>query len=452
MRNSALGSGCCMVLLALASTAHADDESLSSKFQALIGNTNPAQEDWSLHGQTTGIIQGYPSFPAAYSGVNSLSPEGQWRNTETATLFMGRRLWEGAAVYYDRELYEGKGLGQTFGVAGFPNGEANKAGSWPIKTNGARLFIRQVIGLGGPTEQIAADQNQLAGKEDISRLTFTAGKFAASDIFDNNSYTHDPRTQFLNWALMDSAAWDYPANSRGYTNGVAIEFNQEHWALRYGIFMEPHEPNQGDLVFHGTNNVGQVVELEERYKIVDNPGKIHFLIFYNRNREADFSHALGALDVNAAIAQARSFGGVKYGFAINAEQQLADGIGAFTRLSWNDGKTEDFMFTQVDESAAVGLSLDGKRWGQEGDTWGIAGIINGISADQRKFMEQGGLGLIVGDGRLSYSPEMIFETYYSIKITQYATLSPDYQFIANPGYNTDRGPVSIFAARLHLEF
>jgi high affinity Mn2+ porin len=441
-----------LAITGLAFASYADDDVLASKFQALAGNTDPNQEDWSLHGQATEILQGYPSFPASYSGANSLSPESQWKNTTTATLFLGRRLWEGAEVYMDRELYEGKGLDDALGVAGFPNGEANKAGSWPIKTNDARLFIRQVIGLGGPTEQIAADQNQLAEKEDISRITFTAGKFAATDIFDNNSYTHDPRTQFLDWSLMDSAAWDYPANSRGYTNGLAAELNQEHWAVRYGVFMEPEEPNQSDLVFHGANNVGQVAELEERYKIDGNPGKLHFLVFYNRNREADYSDALGMPDVNAAIADARSYGGVKYGFAINAEQQLADGIGAFARLSWNNGQTEEWMFTDVSESAAIGLSLDGKRWEQEGDVWGIAGVINGISADQRAFLEQGGYGILIGDGQLSYSPEAILETYYSIKITQYAALTPDYQFIANPGYNTARGPVNVFSARLHVAF
>jgi high affinity Mn2+ porin len=440
------------IISSVAFAALADDQSLSSRFQSLIGNTDPAQEDWSLHGQATEIIQGYPSFPAAYSGANSLASQSQWKNTTSGTLFLGRRLWKGAEVYYDREAYEGKGLSQSLGVAGFPNGEANKAGSWPFKTNGARLFIRQVIGLGGPTENIAGDQNQLAGKQDISRVTITAGKFAATDIFDNNSYTHDPRTQFLNWSLMDSAAWDYPANARGYSNGVAVELNQERWTLRYGAFMEPDEPNQSELVFHGANNLGQVVELEERYKIGDSPGATHFLLFYNRNREADFSDALGAADVNAAIEDARSYGGSKYGFAINAEQQVADGVGAFTRLSWNDGKTEEWTFTQVDESAAVGVSLDGKRWGEEGDTWGVAGIINAISADQRKFIEQGGLGLIVGDGRLSYAPEMIVESYYAIKITPYASLSPDYQFIANPGYNTARGPVNIFALRFHARF
>ncbi len=442
-----------LVMSGFAFAAHADDDSISSQFQEWIGNTNPDQEDWSLHGQATEIYQGYPSFHADYSGGNSLSSQVQERNTTTGTLFIGRRLWDGAEVYYDPEWYEGKGLSSSFGAAGFPNGEANKAGSWDFKENPARLFIRQVIGLGGPTERIAAGQNQLATVEDVSRITITVGKFAASDIFDTNTYSNAPRTQFLNWALMNSAAWDYPANARGYTRGAAIELNQESWALRYGLFMEPKNQNQNDLVFHGMTNAGQVAELEERYRIDDQPGKTHFLVFYNRNREAYYGDAfnLGG-DINTAIEEARGYGHGKYGFAINAEQQVTDTIAAFARLSWNNGQTEEWMFTQVDESAAAGVSVNGKNWGRPDDTWGIAGVINGISSNQKKAMEQGYLGLIVGDGALNYEPEMILETYYAFRLTQYATLSPDYQFIVNPGYNADRGPVSIFAARLHVEF
>jgi len=442
-----------VAIMCIAHAACADDDtSLSARFQQWIGNTDPTHEDWSLHGQATEIVQGYPGFPASYSGANSLSSSDQVRNSTTATLFLGRRLWEGAAVYMDRELYEGIGLSDTYGIAGFPNGEANKAGSWSIKTNDARLFVRQVIGLGGHTEQIAPDQNQLADVEDISRVTLTAGKFAANDIFDNNSYSHDARSQFLNWALIDSGAWDYPANSRGYNNGAVIELNQEKWALRYGIFMEPYTANSSDFVWHGLTNAGQVAELEERYTIDKNPGKIRLLLFFNSNREAYLSDVLGAADVNAALLAARHYGNDKYGFAINAEQQLTDGIGAFARPSWNDGITESWMFTEIDESVSGGLSISGKLWGRPDDTWGIAGMVNGLSSNERKFFEEGGYGILIGDGNLSYAPETIFESYYAFKINQYMTFSPDYQFVLNPAYNADRGPVNIFAGRLHLEF
>jgi high affinity Mn2+ porin len=437
----------------LSPSAYPDDGSVYAKIRNAIGNADPDNESWSIHGQATEIVQGYPSFNAPYSGTNSLSPESQWKNSTTSTLFLGRRLWEGAEAYFDPEIYEGKGLSQTFGMAGFPNGEANKAGSWGFEYQAARAFVRQVIGLGGATEKIAAGQNQLATVEDVSRITVTSGKFAAADIFDNNSYTHDPRSQFLNWALMDGAAWDYPADARGYTRGAAIELNQTNWALRYGVFLEPKTPNSSDLAFHGINNLANIVELEERYTIHAQPGKAHFLVFLNRNREAYYTDAfsLGG-DINAAIAGARQYGHNKYGFAVSAEQRLTDNIGAFTRLSMNDGQSEDFMFTQVDESAAAGLSVNGKPWGRSADTIGIAGIINGISSGQRKAVEEGYYGILIGDGILSYKPEMILEACYAFALTDYATLSPDYQLAVNPGYNAERGPVNIFAVRLHMQF
>ncbi len=431
----------------------ADEGNLSSQLQALLGNTDPTHESWSVHAQATEILQGYPSFPAAYSGTNSLSADAQWKNTTTATLFLGRRLWQGGEVYFNPELYEGKGLSDSFGAAGFPNGEANKAGSWNFKYGDARLFVRQTIGLGGPTEQMDSEQNQLAGDEDISRVTLTAGKFSASDIFDNNSYSHDPRGQFMNWAIMESGAWDYPANARGYTQGIAVEFNQARWALRYGAFLEPKNPNANDLTFHGLNNLGQVAELEERHTWNGNPGKTHFLIFLNRDRGADFSDALGqAGDINASIDSHRHYGNSKYGVAVSAEQQVIENIAAFARLSWNNGVTEDYMFTQVDESAAIGTSIDGKIWGRSGDVAGIAGAINGLSGEQRKAVEEGYMGIMMGDGMLHYAPEVILEAYYALQVTGYATLSPDYQLIVNPAYNADRGPVNIFAARLHMGF
>jgi high affinity Mn2+ porin len=443
---------CALAAFLLPCRAIADENNLSSKFQALIGNTDPNHEYWSVHGQSTEVIEGYPGFSAGYSGANSLTSQAQWRNSTSATLFLGRRLWEGAEVYYDRELYEGKGLSQGLGIDGFPNGEANKTGSYSLKTNTARFFIRQVIELGGPQEQIASDQNQLAGKEDISRITITAGKFAADDIFDNNRYSHDPRTQFLNWSLWESGAWDYPANSRGYIDGAVIELNQEKWALRYGIFLEPFIANQGDLAWHGLNNAGHVAELEERYVINNNPGKVHFLLFWNRNREAYLNDVPRSADINAGLSAAREWGHNKYGFALSAEQQLSDSIGAFTRLSWNDGRTESWMFTDIDESAALGLSINGKSWRRPDDTWGVACVVNGTSSYERRFLERGGIGILAGDGKLNYSPEEIFETYYAFKITSYAVFSPDYQFVLNPAFNADRGPVNIFTLRLHLEF
>jgi high affinity Mn2+ porin len=415
--------------------------------------TAPAPEQWSFHAQATEILQGAPSFSAPYSGANSLSPNSQVKNTTTATLFLGARLWQGAQIYFDPELYEGKGLSNSFGVAGFPNGEANKAGAYDFGYGDARLFLRQEVALGDETEAVEAGPNRLAGREAVSRLTFTIGKFAASDIFDDNRYSHDPRSQFLNWALMDSAAWDYPANARGYAQGVALELNQKHWALRYGAFLEPKTPNGNDFVFHGANSFGQVAELEERYAIAQRAGATRFLLFWNRDRAGVYADAIDrAIDPETLITQDRAYGRNKYGMAISSDQELTDDLGAFLRASFNDGRTEEWTFTQVQESLSAGLSLQGKRWERPDDTAGLAGIVNGLFASERTFLARGGGGLIIGDGKLHYAPETIFEAYYSFKVTPWATLSPDYQFILNPGYNQDRGPVDVFAVRLHLEY
>ncbi len=421
------------------------------------GAETPAYEDWQAHFQATGIYQAYPAFSAAYSGPESLNPSGQQRHTDTATAFFGVRTWNGGELYFNPEFSQGEALSNAFGVAGFPNGEGTKAGGYTGRVVTERLFIRQTLGLGGKTENIESDQNQLAGAKDISRITFTAGKFAASDIFDNNAYSHDPRTQFMNWALMDSGAWDYPSDARGYTKGAVVELNQKDWAIRYGAFIESEIPNGKETNPHGFTSLGNVAELEERYKLNEKPGTTRLLVFLNSGRMGKFGDAIDIAgetgkDVNTAIAETRKYGNTKYGFAINAEQKLTDDLGAFTRISWNNGQTEDWSYTNIDRSLAVGLSLQGKRWGRDDDTVGFAGVINGISKNQQDFLKNGGLGILIGDGKLNYGLESILETYYSYKITSYLTLTPDYQFVLNPAYNQDRGPVNIFSGRLHLEF
>jgi len=433
------------------------DYTLAPATEQKPGSEAPAYEDWQAHFQATGIYSAYPAFSADYSGPESLNPHGQQRHTDTATAFLGARVWNGGEVYFNPEFSQGIGFNNTFGLAGFSNGEAQKSSGYTGKVIGERLFIRQTFGLGGETENIESDQNQLAGTKDISRITITAGKFAANDIFDNNTYSHDPRTQFLNWSLMESAAWDFPADARGFTKGAVAELNQKDWAVRFGSFIENEIPNGKETNPHGFTSLGNVAELEERYKLDKKPGATRFLVFLNSGRMGKFGDALDISnatgeDINTAIAGTRKYGNIKYGFAINSEQKLTDDLGAFARLSWNDGKTEDWSFTNIDRSLAVGLSLQGNRWGRNDDTVGLAGVMNGISKSQQEFLSDGGLGILIGDGKLNYGLESIIETYYSYKINKWISLTPDYQFVLNPAYNQDRGPVSIFSGRLHVEF
>ena len=423
----------------------------------------PAPAVWSLHAQNTDIVQGVSDFDSPYRGPNSLTPD-QTRETVTVTLFLARQLWPGAMVAINPEYAQGQGLNLAHGVAGFPNGEASKAGSIPGKVDIERLYFSQTIGFGGEQEDIPDGRNQPATKKDVSRLSVTFGKLAASDLFDDNAYVHDPRAEFLNWSLWESGAWDYPADAKGYTYGLVLEFNQKNWALRYGALGEPRVANGLAIASNITQELGQVVELEERYTLLGgHAGKVRLLFFANHAHMGDLRDALDlmraqpGLDATSALLQTREYR-YKFGGAVNFEQALTDDLGAFLRLSMNDGRTETWAFTDIDQSAAFGLSLKGVRWSRPGDTVGLAGVINGLSVDHRDYFAAGGTGLLIGDGRLNYSPEGIMELYYEAQLTpkdfKYgtATLMLDYQFINNPGYNADRGPANIVGARLHLDY
>lgn len=412
------------------------------------------EADWSLHFQSTGVWQGYPGFHSPFQGQNSLPGGGQARETLSATVFLGRKLpWQGGELYFNPEAQQGFAIGRTVGIAGFPNGEGGKAGFSTPKPNVARLFLRQTFGLGGATETIADDANRLAGTVDVLRVTVTAGKFAVTDIFDDNQYAHDPRTTFLNWSLWEAGAWDYPADQKGYTDGVAVELNQRNWALRGGWFLQPKVANGRDLETRFWHAFGWVTELETRHEIDGRPGKLRFLVFANRARLGNLGQAVAlAAETSAAadIAAVRN-DRWKVGFAVNLEQALSDDLGVFSRLSWNDGRSETWAFTDIDRSLALGASLKGSAWRRPNDTIGLAGAINELSTAHRQFFAAGGTGILIGDGRLDYAPEGIIETYYNCRIVDPVSLTLDYQFVANPAYNQDRGPVHVFALRLHLE-
>jgi high affinity Mn2+ porin len=409
--------------------------------------------DWSLHGQLTGVYQGDFGFHSPYRGPNSLSPDGQWRETISGTIYLGRRLWRGGELYFNPEFNQGFGLSHSLGIASFSSGEAQKAGFDTPKPNVARLFLRQSFGLGGATETIDDDLNQIAGPVDVSRIVVTAGKFSAVDIFDDNQYAHDPRTQFLNVALGDSVAWDYPADAKGYTDGVSVELNQQSWALRGGWFLVPKIANTRNLEPRFWKRFGAVAELEMRHELLGAPGKLRFLVFANRAPMANLRQAVALAMQNATIADIAPVRRDRWksGFAVNLEQAVNDDLGVFSRLSWNDGKTEGWAFTDIDAGASAGVSLKGTSWGRKGDTVGLGGAANFLSSAHQDYFARGGTGIFVGDGRLNYSPETIIETYYSIGIAEPLSLTFDYQFVANPAFNADRGPVSIFAARLHLQ-
>jgi len=406
-------------------------------------------EDWSIHFQATTVTQQHGYFNSPYSGINSFSPYPENKTSLTSTLFLGRKLWQNGEFYLDPELSGGQGLSSTHGIAGFPNGEIYRVDSTDPKGSIARAFFKQVFGLGGTRENIKPDQNQLCSEVDKNRITLVCGKFSLNDYFDNNSYSHDPRTQFLNLALMDNGAWDYAADTRGYTWGFMLEYNRENYAVRVASVLEPKEANQMDLDLNIPQAHGDNAEFEYRYSLSSHPGKVRVLAYANHAQMGNYGDALKILPA-PDITQTRSYC-VKYGFGLNIEQEITKALGSFLRAGWNDGATESWAFTEIDRTLTLGLCLNGSSWKRPDDTVGVAVIVNGLSPDHRDYLAAGGYGFIIGDGKLNYAFEEIAETFYSWKIFRQFAVTGDFQFVNNPAYNQDRGPVEIFAVRLHYE-
>jgi high affinity Mn2+ porin len=427
---------------------------IPNKTQPAVENSDASKpENWNWHAQNTDIVQGYPEFPADYAGANSLPNGGETRETVSADLMAGVRLWQGAEAHVDGLMWQGYGLGHTLGIEAFPNGEAYRVGTTVPNVNLARAFIRQTINLGGDEEAIDDDPLHLAGAQEVSHLTLTLGKISLIDIFDNNTYANDPRTQFMNWAFVANEAWDYPADSLGYTTGLAAELYEPHWTARYGFFQVPRSSNGLAQDQRYLAAWGMVTELERRYSILNHPGVIRFLAYLNRANMGSYQDAInnfnggGSIDITQT--RANRF---KYGFGLNWEQEITENIGIFSRLGWSDGHTEAWAYTDVDRSASLGLSVKGGAWHRADDTFGLAGVISGITPMHQQFFADGGTGILGGDGALNYSWEKTLETYYDFKIWKTIHAALDYQFIADPAFNADRGPISVFGARLHWEF
>jgi high affinity Mn2+ porin len=409
-------------------------------------------DNFAIHGQTTFLEQYVFPFHSPYVGPNSLIPN-QGRETWDATAYIGWRLWSGAEFWVDPEIDQGFGLSSTLGVAGFTSGEAYKVGASVPYARVPRAFIRQTIDLGGDTEKVEADANKFSGSQTANRLVLTVGKFAVTDVFDNNKYAHDARGDFMNWSIIDTGTFDYAAEPWGYTYGASVEWYRGGWTFRGGIFDLSIIPNDIELDPHFAQ-FQWVGEVERRYDIWGQPGKLAVTGFLSRGRMGSYDDAIalaaatgGPADI-AAVRQYRSRGGVSF----NLEQQITEEIGLFARAGFANGNIEPYEFTDIDRTAAAGLSLSGKLWGRSDDNVGIAGVINGISRVHQEFLNDGGLGILIGDGMLPHpGPEQIIEAYYALPVS-FFRLTLDYQFVINPGYNEDRGPASVVSARLHAQF
>jgi high affinity Mn2+ porin len=422
---------------------------------AEVGYAQDVPEETSAKFQVTYVWQRKSPLGAPYSGPHSLSPDREKSYSFTGTAALGTRAWRGGELYFDPEVAQGVPLSGLTGLGGFTNGEIARTTGPSATFYRARLFARQTWGFGGGSEKMEPDANQLAGSVDRHRLVLTVGNLSVLDIFDDNAFCHDPRTQFLNWSLMTHGAYDYAADARGYSWGLTLEYLNDDWRLRAGRFIQPKEPNQLALDSRIFKHYGDQIEVERAYTLADRPGKFRFLVFRNVARMARYQDALdlaaqtgGAPDINAV----RTVEQVKRGFGINLEQAISSGVGLFGRASWADGQTETYAFTEIDQSLSGGVSVKGGTFGRSQDTLGIAFVRNTLSAAHRNYLAAGGLGFFLGDGALNYRPESILEAYYSLNVAKDTWFSADFQRISNPGYNADRGPATVISARLHYGF
>jgi high affinity Mn2+ porin len=410
-------------------------------------------EDYAVHGQFTYVEQETSGFHAPYHGANSLTPN-KGAETTDATLYLGAKLWPGAEAWLNPELDQGFGLDNTLGVAGFPSGEAYKVGKDQPYLRLQRAFVRQTFNLEGNSQEVEAAADQLGGSHSENRVVLTVGKFSVVDVFDTNQFAHDARADFLNWSVIDTGAFDYAADAWGYSVGAAAEWYQGAWTLRAGLFDLSDVPNSVHLD-PGFHEFQTNLELEHRHEIAARPGRVLLTAFESRGR-------MGLLDEAVALAQSTNrpvdIAAVRryrsrFGATLSVEQQITPELGTFLRTGKAGGNVETYEFTDVDRNLAAGFSLRGPLWRRPDDTAALAAVSNGISGARENYLNAGGLGILIGDGKLPHpGPEQIIETYYSAAVLKFARLTLDYQWIGHPAYNRDRGPVSVIAVRLHAQF
>ena len=410
------------------------------------------EERFSVHGQSTIITQYKPSFSAKYSGTNSLLPKSETQMSTTFTLFLGARLWKGASVYFNPEVAGGSGLSGSLGVGASTNGETYRISNAAPSFEAARLYFTQVFPLCKESSPQESDQNKLSGSLPTSYISFTAGKICVSDFFDANSYSHDPRTQFMSWALMSNGAWDFPANTKGYTPSIVIQWVTPKNELRYGFSLLPLVANGMTMNWDIGKAGSQTLEYTRNYSISGQKGAVRLVSYLNVCNMGNYDESMALNPTAPDIKATRKDGRTKYGFGINAEQALGNDFGAFLRAGWNDGNNETWVFTEIDRTASLGLSAKGIRWNRPEDNIGLATVVSGLSSAHMNYLKDGGLGFELGDGNLNYSPENLTELYYSFQMNKNISLTGTYQHIINPGYNKDRGPVDVLSLRVHMEF
>jgi high affinity Mn2+ porin len=414
----------------------------------------PASENWDLYYQATSIGQTHGTFNAPYTGPLSLQDYRENDVSLTTTLFFAARPAPNLQFVFDPEIAGGRGFSGVDGLANPSNGELPRVATATPKPYIARLYLSYDFGFGSEKEHVESDDNQLAGERPMVRYTITAGRFSLTDFFDNNAYTHDPRSQFMTWAIMYNGAWDYPADTRGYTWGWVHELHTRNWSWRYASAAEPKVANGGRFDRRLLVDLGTVFEGERRYALGSHPGTIRLLEYFNHTHSGSYADAISLGEETGTtpnVDAVKHYGALKYGTGVNLEQEVTHDVGFFMRLGWNDGKTQDFAFTAIDRLASGGVSVKGTKWKRKDDVAATAFTASGISGVHAVYLAQGGLDFLIGDGRLNYAPEYVWESYYSARLFPGFFATFDLQHDNNLAFNHDRGPVWIESLRLHME-
>ena len=414
---------------------------------------DPGQR-WNLFFQATSIGQYHGSFHSPYEGPLSLVGHPEAEASITSTLFFGLRLGN-TQFYFDPELAGGRGFSGTNGIANFPNGEMPRVTVATPKPYIARLYVTHDFGFGDERQILDPDANQLGGSRPVTRYSITVGRFTVTDFFGYNRYSNDPRTQFMGWAIMYNGAWDYAADTRGYTWGWVHEFHTRHWSLRYGSAAMPLVANGLRFDRRVLRDRSDMFEGELDYAPRGHQGAVRLLSYQNYADAGTYGEAIRlaqATGTTPDVTATRRVGTLKYGFGLSADQEIRRGIGVFSRLGWNDGKTESFAFTAIDRLVNLGVSVTGARWGRPDDTVASAITVSGLSAVHAQYLALGGTDFLIGDGRLRYGTEDIWESYYSVRLWPGVFATIDAQHVTNPAYNRDRGPLWVGSLRLHVEW
>jgi high affinity Mn2+ porin len=437
------------------------DESSSNGLATLFPHSESSR--FWISGQANFISQWHPAFRSPYQGPNSLTPEAQDATSRVLTLLTGVEVGQTTEFDFDIQETGGHGIGEALGLAGFTNLDVVRNPTLSKAPYLARLMWHQIIPLSHETTPSERTPISLFTQLPVRRLEIRFGKFSLVDFFDLNTYGSDSNFQFMNWALDNNGAYDYAADTRGFTYAAMVEYDDRHWAARFAEALMPKVANGIHLDADLGRARAENVELELRHAFVPKrEAVVRFLGYANHGNMGIYKVAVERFlsgqtpcavgtvcrpEITDHPLQTTT----KYGFGVNVEQPLTDWLGVFTRWGWNEGQHESYAYTEVDETEHVGAGALGSRWGRKLDRAGLAFISNGISRDHQQYLALGGLGFLLGDGALNYGRENIFEGYYTVHLWRGVFTSLDLQHINNPGYNRDRGPVLAVALRLHVE-